>query len=286
VTKESDPTDAVLIGDLTTTPTPTITGTPTIGESLTAVTGTWDSGVALTYQWTAGGTDVAGATSSTYAPVPADIGKMITVKVTGTKTGYAPATKESAPTGAVAAGTLSSTSTPTISGTAKYGETLMAVAGTWDAGTTFTYQWLVGGNPVAGATSLGYVLQVGDVGKAVTVAVTGTKPGYTTVTWTSAATAAVQAASLADSACTVAVSGKAKVGKKLAATVGSCPAGATVIYAWIAGGDQIDGATGSRYKIKKAQAGKKIKVRVTVSVPGYTTVTRTSDPTGKVKKGK
>ena len=56
---------------------------------LTAVTGTWDSGVTFTYQWTVDGTNVAGATGSTYTPVPADAGKVVTVKVTGIKNGYA-----------------------------------------------------------------------------------------------------------------------------------------------------------------------------------------------------
>ena len=59
-----------------------------------------------------------------------------------------------------------------------------------------------------------HVIAAGDVGKSVSVAVTGTKAGYNPVntTW---ATVAVAAASLSGDQCTLELSGKAKVGKKL-----------------------------------------------------------------------
>ena len=93
---------------------------------LTATTGLWDDGVTLAYQWTADGTDLSGATSSTYTPVPGDVGKVITVKVTGSKAGFTSVTKESAATAAVAKGDLTATPTPTISGTPLFDELLGA----------------------------------------------------------------------------------------------------------------------------------------------------------------
>ena len=62
-------------GDQVLTPVPTITGTPQVGQSLTAVPGTWDDGVDLTYQWTADGTDVPSATTAAYTPVAGDVGR-------------------------------------------------------------------------------------------------------------------------------------------------------------------------------------------------------------------
>ena len=65
---------------------PTIGGTAEVGETLTADT----SGIAdadglgnavFEYQWLADNTEVAGATSSTYTPVDADVGKTIKVRV-------------------------------------------------------------------------------------------------------------------------------------------------------------------------------------------------------------
>jgi hypothetical protein len=44
---------------------------------------TLDSGVSLSYQWKRAGTNISGATSSTYKIVQADGGSAITVAVTG-----------------------------------------------------------------------------------------------------------------------------------------------------------------------------------------------------------
>jgi len=81
---------------------PTITGTAQVGQTLTSTTGTWDESPVLTRQWRAAGVNIAGATGATYVPVVGDIGKTITVQVTGTNVrGSAVAT--SAPTAAVIA---------------------------------------------------------------------------------------------------------------------------------------------------------------------------------------
>ena len=284
VTKESAPTTAVTVGGLVNTPTPTVSGTPKVAVPLTATTGIWDDGVTLAYQWTADGTDISGATSSTYTPVAGDVGKVITVKVTGSKAGFTSVTKESAATAAVAKGDLTATPTPTISGTTLFDELLGAQTGTWDAGTALTYQWLVDGSAVAGAVGTGYLLRAEDVGKTVTVAVTGSKAGYNAVTRTSAPTGAVQPRSLGSSACGVDIKGKAKVGKTLRSSVSACPAGATLRYQWYAGNEPIKRANAATYTIKKKQLGLRLRVLVTVEVPGYTSVMRGSGKTGKAHK--
>ena len=66
--------------------------------------------------------------------------------------------------------------------------------------------------------------------------------------------------------------------------MGVCPAGTALHYAWYAGGKQISGADGSTYTLKRKHAGKRIKVMVSITVPGYVSVLRVSDPTAKVKK--
>jgi hypothetical protein len=283
-TEESTPTSAVTVGGLVNTPTPTVSGTPKVAVPLTTTTGIWDDGVTLAYQWTADGTDISGATSSTYTPVAGDVGKVITVKVTGSKAGFTSVTKESAATAAVAKGDLTATPTPTISGTSLFGELLGAETGTWDAGTAFSYQWLVDGSAVAGAVGTGYLLRAEDVGKTVTVAVTGSKSGYNAVTRTSAPTGAVQSRSLGSSACGVDIKGKAKVGRTLRSSVSVCPAGATLRYQWYAGNEPIKRANAATYTIKKKQLGLRLRVLVTVEVPGYTSVMRGSGKTGKAHK--
>jgi hypothetical protein len=65
---------------------PTITGTATVGETLTAVPGTWTGTETpvISYQWNVAGAAVAGATASTFVLREADEGEVATVTVTGT----------------------------------------------------------------------------------------------------------------------------------------------------------------------------------------------------------
>ncbi|MFT4232374.1 MAG: S-layer homology domain-containing protein [Leucobacter sp.] len=83
---------------------PTISGTAQVGQTLTANAGTWGPApVTLAYQWLRDGTAISGATGKTYVPAAADQGKKISVRVTGSKTGYQTVSKTSAQTAAVAA---------------------------------------------------------------------------------------------------------------------------------------------------------------------------------------
>ena len=63
---------------------PAITGTAQVGQTLTSTTGTWDETPVLTRQWKAAGVAIVGATAATYVPLVGDVGKVITVTVTGT----------------------------------------------------------------------------------------------------------------------------------------------------------------------------------------------------------
>jgi len=63
---------------------------------------------------------------------------------------------------------------PSIAGIAEQDEILTAVPGIWAPFATFTYQWKRDGTNIAGATAQTYTLVAGDVGKAITVAVTAT----------------------------------------------------------------------------------------------------------------
>lgn len=185
-------TATVAKGTLTTA-TPVITGTAKVGDTLTAVPGAWTSGTAFSYQWLANGVKISGATAKTLALTGSQAGKRISVAVTGSKTGYNSATRTSAATAAVAKGTLTA-GTPKITGTVRVGGKLAASPGGWTTGTTLTYRWFAGGTAVSGATAKTFTVRAAQVGKKITVKVTGTKAGYTSATKTSAATAAVKPA--------------------------------------------------------------------------------------------
>jgi|GEM_PF-1873089 len=70
---------------------PSLSGTPEVGQTLTATNGTWsdDSGETLTftYQWLRNGVPIDGATAATYQTVAADAGATLTVQVTATNSG-------------------------------------------------------------------------------------------------------------------------------------------------------------------------------------------------------
>ena len=166
---------------------PTITGTPKVGETLTAQNGTWtNSPTAFQYQWRrcdpsgASCTNIAGATQKTYVVRAADAGRTLRVVVTAVNAEGA-ANARSAQTAVVtgAAGAPQNTARPSITGDATVGEELTADPGTWTGNPTFAYQWqrcdADGSNCVAvtGATGQTYGVRLADLGSRLRVAVTG-----------------------------------------------------------------------------------------------------------------
>lgn len=67
---------------------PSISGTPTQGQTLTAANGTWAGtpSPTLTRQWLRGTTPISGATGATYVVQAGDVGSVIRLQVTGTNT--------------------------------------------------------------------------------------------------------------------------------------------------------------------------------------------------------
>ncbi|MCU4671521.1 hypothetical protein ACFQRL_02795 [Microbacterium fluvii] len=175
-----------------TTATPTVSGTAKVGLKLTAKPGTWSIGTALSYRWYVGGTAVSGATKSTFTPTASHAGKTVTVKVTGKRAGFTTASTTSKATAKVAKASTLKKATPKISGTVKVGKKLTAKPGAWTSGTTFTYQWYVGGKAVSKATKSTFTLRSSDKGKTVKVKVTGKKAGYTTASKVSTSTSRVK----------------------------------------------------------------------------------------------
>ena len=78
-----------------TTSAPAISGTKSVGKTLTAKVSWKPAPSKLTYQWLRDGKAISKATKSSYKLTKTDAGKKISVKVTGTKTGYTTAAKTS-----------------------------------------------------------------------------------------------------------------------------------------------------------------------------------------------
>ena len=168
---------------------PTISGTAQVGQTLTATNGTWSNAPAsFAYQWlrcNGGGNScasVANGTQQTYTLVGADAGSTMRVRVTATNADGS-SSAQSAQTTVVAAATSSAapknTAPPTISGTAKVGQTLTANEGSWSGNPTgYAFQWQrcdadvsVCSN-VVGATSKTYLVRIADLGYRLRVRVT------------------------------------------------------------------------------------------------------------------
>jgi len=79
------------------------------------------------------------------------------------------------------------------------------------------------------------------------------------------------------------ITGKAKVGKTLKAKVGTWNPKPNFTYQWYANGKAIKSAKKATLKLKKAQKGKKITVKVTAKKIGFITAAKTSKKTAKVK---
>lgn len=81
-----------------------VTGIPRVGSTLSATSGSWSpTGVSPAYQWLANGAPIGGATGAAYALSPADLGKQISVRTTGTRLGYVPTAVDSPAVGPVGA---------------------------------------------------------------------------------------------------------------------------------------------------------------------------------------
>ncbi|WP_052226303.1 hypothetical protein [Microbacterium mangrovi] len=253
------------------TAVPTIAGSAIVGTTLTAKPGIWTTGTTFAYQWYAAGTAIPGATAPTFRLTTLQDGKSITVKVTGSKTGYAIVARTSVGTKLVMR-----PATPKISGYAAVGLTLKAVPGTWSPGTTFSYHWYANGTAITGASASAFKLTAAQRDKRISVRVTGSKSGYPTVARTSASTLRTTLSGPAT------ITGTPLYGKTLTAHHGTWATGTAFSYHWYANGVYITGATRSTLYLGTSLKTKNITVKVTGTKSGYATVVRTSPATLKV----
>jgi serine protease len=164
--------------------TPTISGTAKVGRKLTAAASSSPTASSASYQWLVSGSDIAGATDSTYTLTAANLGKTISVKVAEVCSSRS-STKTSS-TVKVAVGTFTKSASPKATGTYRVGHRLSASKGTWSpTPTSYSYRWLRDGKSIKSATHTTYKLTKSDRHHKISVRVTVKRTGYSTTSGTS-----------------------------------------------------------------------------------------------------
>ena len=279
------------------TAVPVISGTSTVGNQLSATSGTWtdaDGDIpTYSYQWyradDSGGSNEAAipsATAGNYTLTSSDAHKFLRVVVTADDgNGSADQTASSTRT-AVANTPPVNSALPAISGSNTVGNQLSATSGTWtdaDGDTpTYSYQWYRaddsgGSNEAAipSATSFNYTLTSSDAHKFLRVVVTANDGnGSADQTASSTRTAVANTAPL-NTAVPV-VSGSNTVGNQLSATSGTWTDAdgdtPTYSYQWYRADDSggsneaaIPSATALNYTLTSSDAHKFLRVVVTAN---------------------
>ena len=212
-------------------------GSQTVNAGQTASFGVAATGTAtLAYQWTKGGSNISGATSSSYttpATSSADNGVVYAVSISNA---YGTVTSSNATLTVITAPTVSTqpnSQTVTAGQTASFAVTASGTA-------PFTYQWRKNGSNISGATSSSYtpVTSLADNGAVYSVVV-GNNAGSVT---SNNATLTVVAVLIT----TQPASQTVNAGQ--AASFGVAASGTgTLSYQWTKNGSNISGATSSTY---------------------------------------
>lgn len=271
-------------GPFTTAPTPTISGTLRVGETLNVYAGSWSpTPYGLTYQWLRNGMNIPGQTGTSYTLLGTDYSTTISVEVTASRTGYQTTAKLSAGYYINLQGSFTYSATPTISGTLKVGQTLSANAGTWTPTPTgFNYQWLRGGTAIPGATEATYELVGDDYQSYITVSITPVMMGYVTLTKTSYSSYISSKGDLPTPP-TPTLAGVYQVGEYLTVTPGKWAVGVKLSIQWYANSIAIPGATGEKYQLLPSEKNKSISVEITGAKFGYNNSTAKATGAENVK---
>ena len=250
--KETTTTQASATSDKTTikttagiTGTATITGTAQFGQTLTgALSGSNASGT-ISYVWQRGGSTVG--TGTTYLLGSADVGQVITLVVSATdQTGSL-----SAATATVTkANNTSAPAAPTIASATATTITLNAVSGyQYSLGGTYWQDTTTFHNLVAGSTYTFYQ-----------------RVAETATTLASAASAGANLSTLPALSGTINVSGEARYGLTMTASLAGSNNTGTLTYTWKRG-NTVTG-TGTFYVVSAADIGNQLSLEVTSSVQG------------------
>lgn len=259
----------------------------TVGSVLTMLPGGWiNDPTEFTYEWRLDAEIVIGATGAIFVVPPEQVGKLVTASVTASNQA-GEATIEATNSAGPIDDTPPTEPTdpplniilPVISFTApvRSGDNVSVSAGVWDnVPETFSYQWRLDGNPVAGATAPGFIVPPMSGGKVISVVVTASNSVGSTAVNASNTTMVAPDPTAPVNLLPPVVSPLTNilVGQTLTVTNGSWSGNPTAyLYAWFIDGILVLGATGNNYTVPAAAVGRMVSARVTArNVIGDTVV--------------
>ncbi|WP_456505844.1 hypothetical protein [Arthrobacter sp. UYCu723] len=260
---------------------PIFTGILKAGQILSSDPGDWDRAQTLKIQWLRDGAVIPGEEGKTYAISATDTGHSLALRVTASAEGLKDGVATTLPSPKVSDGNTTeytgrpgltiSGEAPVVDGSSRVGFTLEVDSlGTWSPDRV-ALQWQADGVDIEGANGDAYRIRVSDLGKRVTLKVTGSWPGLESVSKSNTAPVVTPGYIHPGNGELYPVGGT-KVGDVL----GVGPFGwyadgepMSFLYQWKRDGQPIAGATASTYKIVADDKGHQIAVVVTATAVGY-----------------
>ncbi len=276
-------TTIVRRGILQQTTPATVLGQAQVGTVLTADPGAWSPQPRLAYQWLADGVTLPGATAPTLTVAPEQLGRSLSVQVSATRVSYLTALSTTAATAPVAPGRIEAVAQPTVPARPRVGVALEASAGVWSVpGAQVGYQWRAQGHPITGADQARFVPTRTEVGHDLSLRVRVSAPGYETTTVELPSGQVLRGDTALASG--PRITGDATVGHRLTARTGApTPLRAEVAYRWFRGSEPIHGARADRYRLRSADEGQRISVRVRLTRTDWATTSYLSEATDRVE---
>lgn len=156
------------------------------------------------------------------------------------------------------------TTPPIISGELKIGSTLTVKPGEWSGGPAHTYQWLLDGKPIPGATGPTYTVVEADALHKISCQVTASNAaGSQSMTSPAGEVVVVKPSNISPPA----ITGNARIGRSLKCKPGAWAGDPTILYKyqWLRDGKEIAGATDNVYIVDPSDGLRKISCIVTAS---------------------
>jgi hypothetical protein len=244
---------------------PSITGRPQAGESLTCLHGEWSAAPppSFAYSWRRDGAQIS--TGYAYVVGAADRGHSLTCTVTATNS-EAPAGVTAETSAVYVSGAAPRGPAPAVLGSPEVGQSLTCSEGAWSGAPTpaFSYEWLLSGVAIPGASQQAYTVTTPERGLALSCTVTATNREGTA----SAASPGVRVIGVRPSE----VEAPRVTGAGVAGGTLTCERGVwkgapppVFSYQWLRDGTAIAGATGATYAVEASDQGHALACTVTAT---------------------